>query len=68
MSRAEENIKYIKMLIAMVIGAVVVLVLLNEVLYPLISGSDVPFINPLIAGVIIGAGYILFLVSLFFLM
>jgi hypothetical protein len=68
MSRTEENIKYIKTLIAMIIGAVVMLIFLNEVAYPLITNSNVPFINILIAGVVIGAGYLFFLVDLFFFM
>jgi hypothetical protein len=41
---------------------------LNEVVYPLITNSNVPFINTVIAGVLIGAGYLFFLVDLFFFM
>jgi len=40
MSRTEENIKYIKTLLAMFIGAFVILIFLNEVVYPLITNSD----------------------------
>jgi hypothetical protein len=68
MSRTEENIKYIKTLIATFIGAFVILMFLNEVVYPLITDSNVPFINIVIAGIVIGAGYLFFLVDLFFFM